>query len=82
MNILVRKLARTTTEEQIRALFLTHGDVTSCDLVLDKVTGKSKGFAFVDMPNEEEAKSAVDKLNQFVLEKSSIRVKFADSEST
>jgi len=80
VNILVRKLARTTTEEQIRSLFLTHGEVASCDLVLDKVTGKSKGFAFVGMPNEQEAKAAVSQLNQFVLDKSSIRVKFADSE--
>lgn len=78
MNILVRKLARTTTEEQIRALFLAHGAVNSCDLVLDKVTGKSKGFAFIDMPNEEEAEAAIRQLNQFVLDKSSIRVKLAD----
>ncbi len=78
MNILVRKLARTTTEEQIRQLFSEHGRVDSCDLVLDKVTGKSKGFAFVEMPDEKEANTAVRQLNQTVVDKSSIRVKFTE----
>lgn len=78
MNILVRKLARTTTEEQIRQLFSEHGRVDSCDLVLDKVTGKSKGFAFVEMPDEKEANTAVRQVNQTVVDKSSIRVKFTE----
>ena len=45
MKILVRNLARTTTENEVRELFSTHGTVTECDLVLDQATGLSKGFA-------------------------------------
>ncbi|USD66411.1 RNA-binding protein [Vibrio sp. SCSIO 43136] len=77
MKILVRNLARTTTEHQVRLLFSEHGRVTQCDLVLDQETGQSKGFAFVDMPNEEEAKAAIKSLNLTMLDKSKIRVKFS-----
>ncbi|USD66414.1 RNA-binding protein [Vibrio sp. SCSIO 43136] len=77
MKILVRNLARTTTEHQVRVLFSEHGRVTQCDLVLDQETGQSKGFAFVNMPNEEEAKTAIKTLNLTMLDKSKIRIKFS-----
>ncbi|MCG9582758.1 RNA-binding protein [Vibrio europaeus] len=79
MKLLVRNLERTTTEHEIRVLFSTHGSVTECNLVLDQETGLSKGFAFVEMPNEDEANSAVEKLNLSTVAKSKIRVKFAQS---
>ncbi|TRY29929.1 RNA recognition motif domain-containing protein [Aliiglaciecola sp. M165] len=79
MNILVRKLARTTTEDSLRDIFLKFGEVESCDLVLDSVTGKSKGFGFVVMPNEAEAMAAINKLNLSMLDNHAIRVKIADS---
>ncbi|MCB1813864.1 MAG: RNA-binding protein, partial [Candidatus Competibacteraceae bacterium] len=47
MKLLIRNLARTTTEAELRALFEVHGAVQSCNLVLDKATGDSKGFGFV-----------------------------------
>ncbi|MEH0346407.1 RNA-binding protein, partial [Vibrio cholerae] len=50
MKLLVRNLARTATEHDIRKLFSEHGSVTECTLVLDQETGLSKGFAFVEMP--------------------------------
>lgn len=77
MKILISKLARTTSEESIREMFLTHGAVESCDLVLDSETGKSKGFAFVEMPNEKEAHAAIKQLNFAKLDNSSLRVKAA-----
>lgn len=77
MKLLVRNLSRSTTEQEIRTLFSTHGSVTECDLVLDKVTGKSKGFAFVEMPNENEAKSAISTLHETRVAKNRIRVKIA-----
>lgn len=77
MKLLVRNLSRSTTEQEIRTLFSTHGSVTECDLVLDKVTGKSKGFAFVEMPNESEAKSAISTLHETRVAKNRIRVKIA-----
>ncbi|MBA6365141.1 RNA-binding protein, partial [Colwellia sp. BRX8-8] len=62
MKLLVRNLSRSTTEQEIRILFSAHGGVTECTLVLDQETGKSKGFAFVAMPNEAEAKKAIKAL--------------------
>jgi RNA recognition motif-containing protein len=77
MKLLVRNLARSTTEKEIRELFTNYGTVTECDLVLDAVTGKSKGFAFVEMPVENEAESALENLHESKLAKSKIRVKIA-----
>jgi RNA recognition motif-containing protein len=80
MKILVRNLARTTTENEVRELFSAHGTVTECDLVLDQATGKSKGFAFVEMSEQSEAEAAVNALNSFLLANSKIRVKVANPE--
>ncbi|WP_114325635.1 RNA recognition motif domain-containing protein [Candidatus Colwellia aromaticivorans] len=77
MKLLVRNLSRSTTEQEIRTLFSTHGSVTECDLVLDQKTGKSKGFAFVEMPNEREAKSAISTLHETRVANNRIRVKIA-----
>ncbi|CAH8188065.1 RNA-binding protein [Vibrio aestuarianus] len=78
MKLLVRNLARSTTEHEIRVLFSAHGTVTDCDLVLDQTTGQSKGFAFVEMPNVNEARSAISKLNLSEVANSKIRVKIAE----
>lgn len=77
MKLLVRNLSRTTTEQEIRILFSEHGSVTECSLVLDQETGKSKGFGFVEMPNEVEAKSALSSLHETRVAKNKIRVKIA-----
>jgi RNA recognition motif-containing protein len=77
MKLLVRNLSRTTTEQDIRILFAAHGAVSECDLVLDKQTNKSKGFAFVEMPNDEEANAAISKLHESRIDKNKIRVKLA-----
>ncbi|CAM4124987.1 RNA-binding protein [Pseudoalteromonas sp. SR44-5] len=79
MKLLVRNLSRTITEHEIRVLFTEHGKVADCNLVLDKETGQSKGFAFVEMPNDAEAAVAIKALNQSTVDKSKIRVKKADA---
>ncbi|KJY80879.1 RNA recognition motif domain-containing protein [Vibrio nigripulchritudo] len=79
MKLLVRNLARTTTEHEVRVLFSAHGTVTLCDLVLDQETGQSKGFAFLEIPDENEAKTALNSLNLTKVAKSKIRVKLAQS---
>ena len=79
MKLLVRNLSRATTEHELRTLFAEHGKVTTCNLVLDKETGQSKGFAFLEMPNDIESKSAITALNQSTVDKSKIRVKLADA---
>ncbi len=78
MKILVRNLSRETTQEELLALFKLHGNVQYCKLVMDKVTGKSKGFGFVEMPNPGEAKVAIKKLNAQEIGGSVIRVKKAE----
>lgn len=77
MKLLVRNLSRSTTEQEIRILFSAHGSVNECTLVLDQQTGKSKGFAFVEMPNEAEAKLAITSLHETRVAKNKIRVKIA-----
>ena len=64
MKILVRNLSRETTEDELLALFKAHGDVQYCKLVMDKATGKSKGFGFVEMPDNSEADAAIKGLNE------------------
>lgn len=78
MKLLVRNLARTMAEHEIRVLFSEHGEVAQCNLVLDQETGLSKGFAFVEMPIDDEAKQAISALNQTTVAKSKIRVKRAE----
>jgi len=81
MKILVRNLAAATTEEKLKSLFVEYGTVQSCSLVLDKVTGKSKGFGFVEMPKVGEAKAAMKTLNGYKLAGNFIRVKKAESKA-
>ena len=77
MKLLVRNLARTTTEKELRLLFEAYGAVQSCTLVTDKTTGGSKGFGFVEMPGPGESKAAMKKLNGKDVAGSKIRVKKA-----
>jgi RNA recognition motif-containing protein len=78
MKLLIRNLARTTTEADLHSAFEAHGTVQSTDLVLDKKTGGSKGFAFVEMPKVGEAKAAMKRLNGSLLDDMKIRVKKAE----
>lgn len=77
MKLLVRNLSRTTTEGEIRELFSEFGTVEECTLVMDQVTGKSKGFGFVEMPDKDEAMKALNALHEQPVAKNRIRVKVA-----
>ena len=77
MKLLIRKLARTTTEDELREMFEAYGRVQSCNLVMDEASGRSKGFGFVEMPKSGEAKAAMKSLNGTVVSGSTIRVKKA-----
>ncbi|MEP0072141.1 MAG: RNA-binding protein [Marinomonas sp.] len=81
MKLLVRNLARNTTEEELNNLFSSHGALQSCSLVMDKETGESKGFAFVEMPKVGEAKAAIKALNGKEVDGAKIRVKKAEDMS-
>ncbi|ACV27271.1 RNA recognition motif domain-containing protein [Kangiella koreensis] len=78
MKLLVRNLDRGTTEEQVKALFEEYGTVQWCNLIMDKATGKSKGFGFVEMPKIGDAKAATKNLNGRNVDGSKIRVKKAE----
>lgn len=79
MKLLVRNLARTTTEAELRNLFEPFGTIQSCNLVLDKETGESKGFGFVEIPNPGDAKAAMKSVNGKEIAGSKLRVKKAES---
>ncbi len=79
MKLLIRNLARSTTEEELKTLFAEYGTVQSCNLVLDKATSESKGFAFVEMPKAGEALAAMKTLNGQDLANNKIRVKKAEN---
>ena len=78
MKLLVRNLARTTTEDELRTLFSEYGSIEYLTLVLDAETGKSKGFGFVEMPNETEAEAAIKALNGKTIANNRIRVKLSN----
>ncbi len=77
MNIFVAKLNYDTSEEQVRTLFEQYGDVDSVKIITDRDTGRSKGFGFVEMPNDDEAYNAINELNEAEVDNYNIVVKKA-----
>ena len=63
MNIYVGNLSRDVTEEDLRQAFQSFGQVTSVSIIKDKVSGESRGFGFLEMPNKAEAQKAIMDLN-------------------
>lgn len=74
MNIYVGNLAYSVTQDELRAAFAAYGEVQSANLITDKFTGESKGFAFVEMPNNSEADAAIKGLNEQPLKGRPLRV--------
>lgn len=62
-KLYVGNLSYDTTEDQLRQAFAAVGDVESVALIIDRHSGRSKGFAFVEMPNADQAKAAIEQLN-------------------
>jgi len=78
MNIFVAKLNYDTQESDLRASFEEYGQVDSVKIIMDKFTGRSKGFGFVEMPNDEEGREAISNLNDQELDGRTIVVKESD----
>ncbi|MDO5553698.1 MAG: RNA-binding protein [Planctomycetia bacterium] len=74
MKIYVGNLAYRTTEDDLRGAFEPFGTVASADVISDRATGRSKGFGFVEMPQAEEAKKAIESLDNTELCERTIRV--------
>ena len=73
-NIYVGNLSYTTTEDTLQALFAEHGEVESVRVITDRYTGRSKGFAFVEMTSEEAAGEAISALNGKQVDEREIKV--------
>ena len=74
MNIFVGNMSYQATEEEIRALFEPFGDIESVKIITDRDTGRSRGFGFVEMPNDDEARAAIAGLDGREIEGRSIKV--------
>lgn len=77
MNIFVAQLSYQTKEDKLRSLFEAYGEVSSAKIIIDKFENRSKGFGFVEMPNDEEAQQAINALNESDLDGRNIVVKKA-----
>ena len=74
MNIYVGNLAYSVTEEDLQQAFASYGEVARVSLITDKFSGQSKGFGFVEMPNNSEADAAINGLNETALKGRNIKV--------
>ncbi len=81
MNIFVAKLSYGISEETLRETFEQFGEVASAKIIIDRDTRRSKGFGFVEMSNDEEAKQAIQDLNDTELDGGKIVVKQANPRS-
>lgn len=78
MNIFAAKLSFDTQSDDLREVFEEYGEVSSATVIMDKFTGRSKGFGFVEMPNDDEAQNAINALNDSELHGRTIVVKKAE----
>ncbi len=74
MNIYVGNLPYKIAEEELKGIFEEYGEVSSVKIIFDRATNRSKGFAFVEMPNDEEAKKAIQELDEAELADRNLRV--------
>lgn len=82
MNIFVAKLNYATSEDALRQAFEAFGTVDSAKVIMDKDTNRSKGFGFVEMPDDAEAREAISSLNDTELDGRTIVVKKANPKGT
>jgi RNA recognition motif-containing protein len=77
MNIYVSNLNFRTSSESLEQLFAEYGEVSSASIITDRETGRSRGFGFVEMPNDEEGQKAIDALNNTDFEGKTLTVNVA-----
>jgi RNA recognition motif-containing protein len=74
MNIYIGNLSYEITDDEVKDLFSPHGEIASVSIIKDKHSGQSKGFGFVEMPNQAEAEEAIKALNESDLKGRNIKV--------
>ena len=77
MNIYVSNLNYSTESASLQELFAEYGEVSSANIITDRETGRSRGFGFVEMPNDEEGQKAIDALNDTEFEGKTLVVNVA-----
>jgi len=74
VKIYVGNLSFKATDEDLRAAFEVHGDVESARVIQDRDTGRSRGFGFVEMPNQDQANNAIEQVNNTEIVDRAVRV--------
>ena len=74
MKLYVGNLPYEVMEDELREMFAAHGEVSSVTIISDRHTGRPKGFGFVEMPNQAEAESAIESLNESEISGRNIKV--------
>jgi len=74
MNIYVGNLSYNVTQEELKELFLKYGEVTSVNIIIDRDSGRSKGFGFVEMTSDADAQKAIQELNGTSLDNRELKV--------
>lgn len=77
MNIYISGLSYNTTEADLNDLFAEYGEISSAKVIMDRETGRSRGFAFVEMPDDAAAQKAIDELNGAEFDNKTISVNVA-----
>ncbi len=74
MNIYIGNLPYSISEDDLRDLFAAHGEVSSANIIMDRDSGRSKGFGFVEMPDKAQGEAAINAINQTDVQGRSVRV--------
>ena len=77
MNLYISNLGDKITDESLEIIFATHGEVRSSKVIKDRFSGYSRGFAFVEMPNNNEAENAIARIHGTIVDGRSIEVREA-----
>lgn len=77
MNIYVANLDYSVNSQELRELFAAYGEIVSAKVIMDRETGRPKGFGFVEMSNDEEGQQAIARLNQSEYKGKTLRVSVA-----
>ncbi|MEJ2611920.1 MAG: RNA-binding protein [Candidatus Thiodiazotropha sp.] len=74
MNIDVGNLPWSVKDDELREMFVAFGEVANASVIMDKFSGRSRGFGFVEMPNSSDAEAAIKSLNEKDMEGRSLRI--------